>query len=310
MDMKDVTIGTKSFYRPEKIRKCLESIYNADLEIKKVIVADDGDITEEKQKIYDNYKQKLPLKVLDLEYDYGLGGSRNRVFEELESEYVLWIDDDMIVPRNVNILKQILVSRPEIGGVAGMLIEEGSFRAATHDLEIKEGIFGRTLVRKVNEVNKDHIETEIGEKTIFYFDFVPNCLMLRKECLEDAKWDDNYIIMNEHKDFFLTHKQETDWKFAFTKEVIFNHYPGGSIDFKEERNDDNKHKDSHQYFKEKWGIKRTAFVSKYIEDERGLGRELKDFLKRKMPVEVLGELQERDILPLRKREDAKVEENE
>ena len=81
--MSDVTIGTKSFYRPKRIKWCLESIYQTDLGFNEVIVADDGEITEEKKQIFQEYKEKLDLKVLDLKYDYGLGGSRNRVFQEM-----------------------------------------------------------------------------------------------------------------------------------------------------------------------------------------------------------------------------------
>ena len=210
MKMDDVTVGTKSFYRPEKIRQCLESIAQTDLEFKQVIVADDGDITEEKEEIYEEYQEKLPLEVIDLEFDYGLGGSRNKVHDKMDGEYLLWVDDDMMIPRNVTVMKRILEKREELGGISGIMLEEGEFRAEAHQFKLRETPLGTTLVKDIFEERKEEVNTDTGPKTLFKFDLVLNCLMLKKACLDEAKWDDHYIIQGEHTDFFLNHYFNTD----------------------------------------------------------------------------------------------------
>jgi GT2 family glycosyltransferase len=308
MEMNDVTVGTKCFIRADRLKLCLESIEESPHNFKEVIVADDGEITDEKEKIYSEYREKLPLKVLDLEYDYGIGGSRNEVFEEMSGDYLLWMDTDMIMPENVTDLKRILENDEGLGGVSGLLLEEGEFRAGAHNFKIQDTLFGKVLLRDTFDQEKNKITTDLGEKTIFYFDMVQMGIMFRKECLEDGKWDEEYITHGEHTDFFLNQTLNTDWKFAHTPEVIFNHYPGGSDEYTVERHESGKKKDSIGYFKEKWNLDYITFRDKFHDKDAGFSRDIKTLIKRSMPSWMLGKLQETDILPLRKREATKVEE--
>lgn len=301
MDMSDVTIGTKSFYRPERIKWCLESIYQTDLGFNEVIVADDGEITEEKKEIFQEYKEKLDLKVLDLKYDYGLGGSRNRVFQEMNGEYLLWVDDDMSVPANVTEMKRVLEKKDDLGGVSGAMFQEGDYRIEAHDFKFSKGIFGKTLIKDVEEgnVSKEKVETLVGEKTLYKFDLVLNCLLLKKSCLKDGKWDDRFIISGEHTDFFLNHYMNTEWEFGVMPDVVFNHYPGGSIEFNDERNDENKKQNSIEILKDKWNIDNIAFRRKFYEGRSSGGISTK--IKKKLPLFLLSYLQEKNILPLRQK---------
>jgi GT2 family glycosyltransferase len=308
MKMNDVTVGTKCFIRADRLELCLKAIHESCHDFKEVIVADDGEITDEKEEIYSKYSEKLPLLVLDLEYDYGVGGSRNEVFEEMAGEYLLWMDTDMVMPENVTVLKRILEKDEELGGVSGLLLEEGEFRAGAHNFRIKDTVFGRVLLRDTHGQEKRVVSTELGEKTIFCFDMVQMGIMFRKECLEDGKWDKEYITHGEHTDFFLNHALNTDWQFAHSPEVIFNHYPGGSEKYTVERHESGKKKDSISYFKEKWDLDYIAFRGKFYDQEAGFSRDLKNFVKKSMPVWMLGKLQEMEILPLRKRDDTQVEE--
>ncbi|NJE27128.1 glycosyltransferase, partial [Thermococcus sp. MV5] len=78
-DLKDVTIGLKTFYRTEKLRNTLRSLVG--LNVKEVIVADDGPEDPEKEKLYQEMSEYLPLKVIRLPYNSGLAYGRNRIVE-------------------------------------------------------------------------------------------------------------------------------------------------------------------------------------------------------------------------------------
>lgn len=290
--MNDVTVGIKTFFRPEKVEMCLKSLEQSPWRFKQVIVADDGEISDEKRKIYEKYEEKLPLEVVDLEFDYGLAASRNEILEKTSGDYFLLLDDDMTVPANIDHLKRIL-RNSELGGVAGMLYEDGNFRAAAHDIFIKENFMGKTLVRDVRENKRRDIETGLGDKTVYEYDFIPTCALYKIECLEEASWDPEYKIEMEHLDFFLNHKKNTDWKFALSEEVIFGHYPGGSVDFESNRKDEEKHRNSEQYFKQKWNIDRIAWKDKHHYPDRGWKRDVKNSVKRKIPSSLFNKIEEK-----------------
>lgn len=286
MDMNDVTIGLKTFFRTDKLEKCLRSIEQSPYEFREVIVADDGKSNSKKEEIYEEYRDKLPLEVLDLEFDYGLAASRNEIVDEMSGKYLLLMDDDMTLPGSVDTLKRTLKSEESLGAVSGMLYENGEFRAGAHNFRIRENIFGRTLVRDMQGAESIDVETEIGEKKVHLFDFIPTCSLIRKEVLEDQKWDPEYIIEMEHIDFFLSHKQNTEWKFGLTEEVIFPHYPGGSPDYEEHRDNDNKIEDSYQYFLDKWELDRMVWEDKFIYQDKGCQRTIKNKIKDIIPPEL------------------------
>lgn len=290
--MNDVTIGIKSFFRPKKVEMCLRSLHESPWTFKEIIVADDGKISDEKWEIYEEYEKKLPLEVLDLEFDYGLAASRNRILEKASGDYFLLLDDDMTVPTNIDHLKRIL-QNSELGGVAGMLYEDGRFRAGAHDIFIKENFMGRTLVRDVRLNKRREIETELGDKTVYEYDFIPTCALFRIECLEEANWDPEYKIEMEHLDFFLNHQKNTEWSFALSEEVIFGHYPGGSIDFESNREDEEKQMNSKQHFKKKWEIDQIAWKDKHRYPDKGWKRDTKNLIKNALPHSTWAKIQDR-----------------
>lgn len=283
--MNDVTVGIKTFFRPEKIEMCLKSLKESPWEFEEIIVADDGKISEEKQKIYSEYEEKLPLEVLDLEFDLGAAAARNELFESSDSEFFLLLDDDMVVPSNIDHLKRILLNRDDLGGVAGMLYGngDGTLRAGAHDIFIKDGFRGKTLVRDIKENKKTKVETDLGKKYIYLYDFLPTCTLFREECLEETRIDPSHKIGFEHLDLFMNHKMNTDWNFALSEEVMFGHYPGGEINFESHRQDENKLEKSREHFKKKWGIDRISWKDRHYYRDRGCGRDMKNFIKKGVP---------------------------
>lgn len=54
-DLSDVTVAIKTFYRTDKLERALKSLVG--LNVAKVIVTDDGKITQEKRSLYERFRK-------------------------------------------------------------------------------------------------------------------------------------------------------------------------------------------------------------------------------------------------------------
>lgn len=251
--MSDTALGVKVFNRVEKLADLLNSIDASVIDT--VYIADDGEMNKEKRRLFKRDYQ-FETVILDLEYDSGLGYGRNRIVEELDEEYLLIVDSDHVLPDNVPVLKRLLETRPNLGGVSGILIENDRIRAGAHDLHEENNL----LVRDIQEKKKIQ---EIAGTPFIEFDFIPNAAMFRRECVEEYTWDKNYVIGMEHLDFYLGHKKQTDWLFGVCPAVLIRHYPGGSSSYIRNRRNKDKLRRSRQYFFEKWDYSEIVYLQGY-----------------------------------------------
>jgi len=243
--MADIALGVKVFSRAEKLENLLESV--EDTEIAAVYIADDGEQMPEKTQIYEA-EYPFELTVLDLEYDAGLGYGRNRIVDESNEEFLLIVDSDHEVPRDVGRLRKQLEASPRLGGVGGLLFERGKIRGVCHDLYERDNIL-------VRDVRADKTVERVADEPLVRFEFIPNAAMFRRECLEASAWDPEYVIGKEHLDFYVAHYRGTDWEFGVNPTVLFDHYPGGSSSYVADRESATKLQQSKQYFLDKWGYR-------------------------------------------------------
>lgn len=238
-----IAVVVPMFSRVRKLETLFRSAERFDIE--KIYIADDGGQTDEKERLYST-DWDFELTVYDLPYDAGVGKKRQVLSTRPDEEYLLFLDSDMKVPHNYELLYRQLEKRPDVGGVCGMYLEPGRISTASSDFYEEDG----TLYRGVR--TRKEIETVAGAPYV-QFDFHPQVGIFRKACFEDYTWDDFYTIMREHIDFFLGHWKQTDWTFGLCPEVLIPHSPGGSVEYRSHRESDEKFKRSDRYFCEKWG---------------------------------------------------------
>ncbi|KXA89859.1 hypothetical protein AKJ57_04780 [candidate division MSBL1 archaeon SCGC-AAA259A05] len=258
-DFDNVTVGIKMFMREQKLWNCLDSLKN--IGFGEVLVADDGEVSEKRKIKYGEYKKHLPLKVLDLPYDLGAGEARNRLVDEAETEYFLLLDSDMVLAdvKTLSIMKKMLSSFSDIGGIAGCWLNKGvDFKCGASNLERRD----RFLIE--NAENPREVK-KLGVDYCLIFDLVPNSCLFRTEVFKDIRWDSNFKIGYEHMDFYLEAKK-TDWKFGIIPQVLVQHFPGGSLEYrKNNRSSKKKLNNSLNHFKQKHKIReiireRTVFL--------------------------------------------------
>lgn len=243
--MRDVALATKVFSRAEKLGALLKSAGDAELDA--VYVADDGEASDRKDELY-AAEYPFDLTVLDLEYDAGLGRGRNAIVEVSDEPYLLFVDSDHRVPGNIDTLVAQAEARPDLGGISGLLYEDEKIRGTCHDLHER----GDLLVRDVRE---DKPVEMVAGAPLVEFEFLPNVVLLRRECLSEQAWDDEYVIGKEHLDFYVAHAERTDWRFAVSPTVLFDHRPGGDEGYVSNRESAAKLAHSKRYFLKKWGYR-------------------------------------------------------
>lgn len=256
--MPDIALGVKVFTRTGKLSELIDSIDPDIIDV--VYIADDGEIDSKKDDLYSK-KYPFELNVLDLEYDAGLGYGRKRIVDQCTEDYLLIVDSDHTIPQNVDILYQQLEEDKTLGGVSGALIENDRIYDGARDLFNKGDIL-------VQDIKKNKRVRKLAGAPLINFDYLPNAAMFRLSCLNDYNWDENYVIGFEHEDFYLGHKEYTNWKFGLCPIVLFNHNPESSRSYLGHRENTDKLTRSQEYFCDKWGYDdilkvRTTWMDSY-----------------------------------------------
>lgn len=117
----EVTIGVCARNCARSIRETVKSIFYQDFphELMKVIFVDDGS-EDETLIVVKNCVQNADMKTEIFSRQWqGLGSSRNMIVENAEGDYVIWVDGDMVLPKN-HVRKQVAYMKQNPGvGIAG-----------------------------------------------------------------------------------------------------------------------------------------------------------------------------------------------
>ena len=233
----DVVVVT--FLRPNKLMNCLKAVSELYPPPHKVIVVDQTSLPigrnfekihpslleevyrsiKKYEKVYQEYRRifKEKIKIIKIEFDSGAAKSRKAGFMESKADYVFIIDDDIYLPPNAPKIAEILKENPDIGGVAFLLKDGENIVCTAGDIEDIKGHVRVNVDIKQKTIRK----TNSGLRFIL-FDYIPNCALFRRACLEDYAWDEFFKI-EDHPDFYLTHKRLGKWRFAIALDCIAVH---------------------------------------------------------------------------------------
>jgi len=232
----DVIITT--FLRPYKLKNCLKAVSRLSKPPNQVIIADQTDYPPKRlaeglrnsisnrinelakayDQVYSEYEAILNLKVIKMNFDSGLAKSRKVALRESSANYVFVIDDDIYLPPNAPELLEVLEEFPKIGGIALLLRNKDRIVCKVGDIRSS----WRHVSVRLDWKQKRIWRTSSGIRFMI-FDYIPNCALFRRECLEDYAWDDFFKIGNEHADFYLTHKKLGKWVFAISLDHVAFH---------------------------------------------------------------------------------------
>lgn len=204
-----VTIGIKTFLRDPLLFHTIVSIRKNLPEVK-MIIADDGEMTEEKDGIYADIIREGHQVVL-CPFDSGFGYKSNRIAKALQTEYLLIGSDDFDFSPSeartgIERLIDVLFLRPGLAMASGRV----NNRPYEFMLDESDGAITETPCRFDDSVS------------IGVCDLTVNYGLIQASVFDNVRWDDDVKIGGgEHGAFFVDLKRE-GYKVAWVRDVNIN----------------------------------------------------------------------------------------
>jgi GT2 family glycosyltransferase len=212
--VKDVTVVVKTFQRPDALQRLLASIRRFYPGIA-VVVADDSEQPLDPVPDGVTCYRHFPFDSL------GVSAGRNAAIREVETEFVLVCDDDMVLGRKTDVGKMLrtvretrfdLVSCRWMDHEPWRSIRRG-YRRYEGTLEVADG----TLVH--------HYGATRGEiDGLPVFDIVHQFFVAPTELVRANPWDERFKVAGEHVAFFLALKEAGALCTRLPDAVVY-HYP-------------------------------------------------------------------------------------
>jgi len=268
----EIAVACPMYSRSVALRQFLDSV---PAYVSTAYIADNG--PDQDRQVY---RESWPfgLEVLHLDHDVGIGACRRAIADAVTEPY-LWMGDcDMVITRDddLRVLREILGAHPDLGGVAGWLLEGDSVRSAAHDCRQ----VGETVIKDVGDITVT--ETPYPHAR---FDFLPHAGLFRTESYNTYTYDPR-LQNNEHRDFFHGHQQAGEWAFASTPTVLVRHDKWIDEAYRKQRGQQTA---DQERLAEKWDAARKAHSehSDWVEQRgRSLPEQTFDVFRRATPPRV------------------------
>ena len=221
MGFEQVAIGIKTFLRDEKLFRAIDGI-RRNLPGAQIIVADDGEMTEEKDGVYaDLLREGHRIGIYP--FDSGFGFKSNRIVEMLDRPFLLIGSDDFdftpMAALGVKKLIEVLYILSTLDIVSGRVNENPYEFFLTE----KNGVVWETPIPDLSnqpKVIKDMFICRAADLTVNYS-------LIRRETFEKVRWDDgpSRIGGGEHGSFYVDVKR-AGLKVGYVPGVNINEQPG------------------------------------------------------------------------------------
>jgi hypothetical protein len=210
-DLSKVSIGIKTFLRDEMLVEAIAGIrsWKSDCQI---VIADDGRLTKEKQKLYSELRQEGHI-VGEFPFDSGFGMKSNWIAKNFTREYLLVASDDFdFYPLSVFWGLERLIDILDYTDV-----DIASGRVNDHPYEFDLEDLGDMII--------EHPVATLTEPQALWFtqcDLTVNYSLIKRRVFEKVGWmDEAKIGQGEHGVFFLDCKR-TGFKTAYVPRVNIN----------------------------------------------------------------------------------------
>lgn len=208
--LQKVTAIIKTFERPEKVINLHRSL-RAFYPHMKIVIVDDSNLPINEG--WDNN-----TKYIHTSYDIGLSAGRNLAVSQVETPYILLLDDDFIFTRKTKIENFVkILENTDFQIVAGNVLDFGKKNIVFKGIMSVEN---DTLVLDSYKKGK-----KIGNFTCY--DYVLNFFLVRTQTVMNYPWD-NDLKIREHEEFFWRLKQN-NVPITHTSSVSIAHFPTSDI---------------------------------------------------------------------------------
>lgn len=116
-----------SLYDKEKsayLEECLESLANQTLQANEIVLVYDGPLNKSLTTVVDKWKSSLPIKIVPLKDNVGLGQALNEGIKHCTYDYIMRMDtDDICLPNRFELQTNFMKAHPDID-ISGSCINE------------------------------------------------------------------------------------------------------------------------------------------------------------------------------------------
>lgn len=226
-DVNDITLIVPTYMRDDCLKRLLTTaqIYYPQM---KVLVGYQGKCTLDTT--FSN------TEIIMLPEDCGLSYARNALVKQVETSYVLLLDDDALIDKTSDLMKMktLFEYDDKIGIVSARMIEnkiiKGYERFFLPCDDVLLLIDWNALYQKKIAEYRTYKDIRFGYAHITY-----NIFLAKTEVLRKYTWDNRHKVHSEHLDFFLNLHLNSDVKTVFIPDMIFGHMPVDSNPYKEKR---------------------------------------------------------------------------
>ena len=162
-----------TFNRSSKLRSCIQSVLSSTSRPDEIIVVDDASTDDTARMVRSEFPD---VQLIRHETETFAGGSINDGILASKRPYVLIIDDDNVIHRDlIRSLHALISSRPEIGVVGPITYWLAQPDVIMYTGAVYTRYFHRTVFVGANEKDRSQFTTP------FQVTNIPNCFMLRRE---------------------------------------------------------------------------------------------------------------------------------
>jgi hypothetical protein len=215
IDTSQITFAVTAFNRPDKLMMLLKSLWSR-YPTAKVVIADTGNQYVDAQSICPSMDF---VKYFKLPFDAGLSAARNAIVDQLDTPYMLLLEDDFVVDERCKIAPflSVLNAHSDIGVVGGM-----------HEMRYRGTAIGRPFLIKEDQIapiampthkTTDGVQFQISE-------FITNFALFRREFVQANKWDER-LKVGEHLAYYRTVRDRNEWLVAYTPSSQIGHDRAG-----------------------------------------------------------------------------------
>ncbi|CEN34791.1 glycosyltransferase [Capnocytophaga cynodegmi] len=224
--------------KPESLAECLESLKNQTLQASEVVIVFDGKITSELEDVVSQYSKELPIKVIRLAENVGLGKALQKGVLACNYEIIARMDtDDIATPDRFEKQINFLKTNPQVS-VLGSNISE--FNLQPNDLKRK-----RVLPEKHSEIYEfAKFRCPINHPTVVF---------KKEDVLQSGNYSGKLLLWEDY----------TLWVTMLSKDYIFHNLQENLLHFRV--------KDGRETIKRRSGLKYALNELKFAKYMRKIG---------------------------------------
>jgi len=209
-----IAIGIKTLMREDLLFRTLETIKREFPYRYHLYIADDGPVSIKKEYLYQELKSQGHT-IIKLPQNAGISHGRNSITAKVVEDYVLIMDDDILLsdPESITKMKAVLDNQDDIGIAscqiyteAGQFYQNENWQKGLR-FEERTGLLLRTPALGEIKRTNGGILYRLAHQVV-------NCFLAKTAVFKDAKWDNQIKVEYEHMDFFLSLMKKTRWKVA------------------------------------------------------------------------------------------------